>query len=74
MVPPWLAVAEALPLGRFGLAVEFYRQAREANRGKNWYAGRLARDHDDTSGLATVLATRDDITVNLAKALRKEKP
>jgi tetratricopeptide (TPR) repeat protein len=61
-------------LGNYEQAVEFYRQAREANRGRDWYIAKLERLGGDGSELAATAAdARDGASAHIAKALRHQK-
>ena len=61
-------------LGHYDQAVEFYRQAREVNRGRAWYVSKLERLGGDSSGMAATAAeARENASSQIAKALRHQK-
>jgi peptidoglycan hydrolase-like protein with peptidoglycan-binding domain len=61
-------------MGHFDTAIELYRQAREMNRGRAWFVGRLERlGGDATDAIASNAATREAASKYIAKALRHER-
>jgi tetratricopeptide (TPR) repeat protein len=59
-----------LHLGNFETAIEFYRQSREANRGREFY---VASKLGETTGLAVDMAeAKEDASLRIAQAMRRE--
>lgn len=62
-------------LGRYQQAIEFYRQAREANRGRNWFIASLERLGGDSREVATdAQQLRDSCSKGIASAMRHQQP
>ncbi len=61
-------------LRHYDTAVEFYRQAREANRGNNWFITRIGALGGDTGeATARVLDLRESCASRIALAMRHQQ-